>query len=87
MLSDVEARAQARGAAGTLSHEPYPRRMPGSLQKLREASSARLRHAPERRGEEMLSSRKIRPDLSGTQYLDRALALLGPGYLLTQIPG
>ena len=45
------------------------------------------RRAPERRGGQALSFRKIRQDLSGTQYPDRALAPLGPGYLLAQIPG
>ena len=71
-----------------LSHKHrFPGACRGLLQKLRAASRTRLRHAPERRGEEMLSSRKIRQGLSGTQCPDRALALLGPGYLLAQIPG
>ena len=71
-----------------LSHKDrIPGGCRGLLLKLRETSRTRLRHAPERRGEEVLSSRKIRQDLSGIQYPDRALALMGPGYLLTQIPG
>ena len=88
MLSEVEARARVGGPFGTLSYKlRFPGRCRGLLLKLRGASRTRLRHAPETRGEEVLSSRKIRQDLSGTQYPDRALALLGPGYLLAQIPG